>query len=369
MEAADNKDTNMYDNTNNNNNKRPRPDSMSISSNSHFNVDNTQSLQSWIHTQAISTLLRNSTNKFKSLYANKSKAQAAFDKLKQYEASNSIPHSLKVFNKLQLPAGLSDIEKKASELKVQYENEQFALLLSARAADLAKHTNLLDNFFIDQQNTITQIVNKEHELLVSLHLENHISADEYTVFFMDTLKNNVKNIISSLSIKQYYSQQKKDKNKVNKIVEQESKLLEKPEETIKQLIQREVKKQVNNIASKTKPKNTQESTPKHKGKPQNKNKGKKTSNKPNKPSSNKSNRSSSNKSDRSSSSNKSNRSNSNKSDSSRHGSNKPKHNKKPSRSDSKNWRSTREEKGPDQGKKSQPKRRPSIGFHKKPQHF
>ena len=126
-----------------------------------------------------------------------------------------------------------------------------------------------------------------------------------------------------------------------------------------------LKKQVNNIASKTKPKDTQQSTPKHKQ--QNKkrgkqtgDKGKKTSNKPNKPGSNKSNKSSSN---------KSNRSNSNKSDSSRHGSNKPKHNKTHSRSDSKNWRSTREEKGPDHGKQPQPKRRPSIGFHKKPQHF
>ena len=223
--------------------KRPRMDSsMSVDEQS----SNTQELQSWFSSSSIKRHMTTTTNTFKSLLLNTRRVKQAFEKLQQYKSNNTIPKSIKSSSRLSLPATTErSLIDKANALKHEYEQQQFMIIYSAKEAELSIINNKSKQFMNDQKVIISDIIQREHDLLQIAGLHQIDSVDEYVTFFMSQLLIECRRITTSIATSDHYKDTKDNKSKIaESIDEAEAKLLNNPGKPIAEIIKNEVAKQL-----------------------------------------------------------------------------------------------------------------------------
>lgn len=199
---------------------------------------NTDEIGQWISSKPIQKHMVTTINSFKALSKSVQTASAAVQKLREHEAKGTIPAMLKG-KEISLPdSDDKDSECKATELRINYEKQLLSLTLNSRIKEESTLKSKLKEFFKDQTNEATAFIEREHSALELAGLTPLHNVQTYVNALIKQLEAKARSWIAEDSMAEHYRLKKAEK--ADKSMEIEERMLNNPEQTIKETMDKKI---------------------------------------------------------------------------------------------------------------------------------
>lgn len=205
--------------------------------------------QIWLQSPEIKKNLRESSLKFRALIKSQEHARSVMEGLNQHKRDQTVPNSIKIKNKVNLPENTSDEIKSAihaSFLKCSLEILDQIIL--ARTNELTQIGKDIESFFEKQEAEISQNLTppkyKDEVQYKKLFPEISVTSPARIRLFMSTLRISCRKIYDEHELKEAINEKKKIEQRIS-YMEIEEKVNNKPEQSMRDLVKTTVSLELN----------------------------------------------------------------------------------------------------------------------------